>query len=89
MTTELNRERVEALAAKLSESLVEHYRTAPAEGNINVLEALNAFAMVSAMILAGTGNDRPAREFFDKALKRQVGKALRDHPGMSQERGNA
>lgn len=88
MTSELNRERVKALAAKLSQSLVEHLNSAPT-GNGNVYEALNAFAMVSAFVLAGTGNDSDAWKFFDKALKRHALKAAKYHPGMSQERGSA
>jgi hypothetical protein len=46
--------------------------------------------MVTAMIMAGTGNDPKAREFFDGALKRQLSQSLKDGAHMShQQRGSA
>ena len=89
MTPNLDRTRLEALTAKLATALKEHYLTAPAVDEANVFEALNAFALVVAMILAGTGNDRRAREFFDKAVKQQVKRALRDNAHMSGQCGQA
>ncbi len=47
-------------------------------GNDVVFVPLNVLAIAAAYVIAGTGNDPKAREFFDTALEQQIKLVLED-----------
>lgn len=67
MPPEIDRARTEALAAELLRAVRLALATAPL-GNDNIFVALNALAFVLCPVLAGTGFDPKALEFFRRAL---------------------
>ncbi len=89
MSATLSRPRVEALAAKLSMALKEHYAVAPADDNVAVLEALNAFGLVVGVVIAGTGNSKHAKKFFRNAVNNQTTATLHEYSGMVSDWGEA
>jgi hypothetical protein len=68
---------VRALVAAFGVHVREHYRAAGGDvGRDRVLEVLNAIAITTATVLAGTGGDRQALDFFADALAQQLASLL-------------
>jgi hypothetical protein len=89
MPLELDRSRVEKLAAKIGLALKVHYLDAVGgPDNVATFEALNALGMMAATIIAGTGNAPEAKQFFQTTVDQQVS-ATMDQFGMPQQRGSA
>lgn len=66
----------QALGLELSFVVKGHYDSRPT-GQSTIFEVLNALACVAAVVLAGTGNDKGARAFFDNAVDENIEDALR------------
>jgi hypothetical protein len=70
---QINRDRMQALAAQLMRSTRDHLRSGPI-GKDRVFEALNALAAVTALVISGVdelGDGDTAEQFFQDALSRQ------------------
>jgi hypothetical protein len=77
MPQEVDRERVEKLAVEIMLA-VRRTMTTPPLARDNVFIPLNALAFAVATILAGTGNDPAARDFFDNALSQNIARLLEE-----------
>jgi hypothetical protein len=69
----INRDRMQALAAQLLRSTRDHLRSGPI-GRDRVFEALNALAVVTALVISGVDEldeGDAAERFFQDALRRQ------------------
>jgi hypothetical protein len=71
----LDSDRIELLAKRFLGIVRSNYQQGP-EGRDRVLEALNALAIVVAFVMAGTGKDDAAQEFFNSALENQIDQIL-------------
>lgn len=79
MPDEIDRARVEELAARLLEQLrPELARFPPSRENVWV--ALNALAGAAATVLSAT--DRDARRFFDQAVRDNIAELRREAAGL-------
>jgi hypothetical protein len=69
----INRDRMQALASQLMRSTRDHLRRGPI-GRDRVFEALNALAVVTALVISGIDvleDGDEAERFFQEALRRQ------------------
>ena len=73
---------VRALVAAFGVHVREHYLPGDELARDRVLEVLNAIAITTATVLAGTGGDRQALDFFADALAQQLASLLAElaHP---------
>lgn len=74
---EVDHAAVERLANDLMTTIRDHLNTPITTGTPPdtkyVLESLNALAITTAVVLAGTGNHDDAHQFFQDALIKQLG----------------
>ena len=68
---EVDRPTTEALTQAIGDVVRAHYRARP-PGRDRVLEALNALAVITAVVIAGTGCDPDAVEFFREAVAQNI-----------------
>jgi hypothetical protein len=69
--------RVEALVTEIADIVRRHLAAGPAHPD-RVFELLNALAVNSALVLAGTGPDAAAKVFFADTLSGQLQAARRE-----------
>jgi hypothetical protein len=68
---EVDRPATEALTKAIAEALKVHYVSRP-PGPDRVLEALNALAVMTGVVLLATGCDPEAVEFFSTAVAQNI-----------------
>lgn len=69
---ELDRERIERLAAAILRPIRDNYLTGP-QSRDRVFEALNALAFVACTVIKGADNDAKAVWFFQQAMNNHIG----------------
>lgn len=81
----VDHEATRALARDLMRAVVAHYRSRNMARS-STLEVLNALASTSAIVLAGTEDDREARAFFALALEQNIADLLANPPAPFPQR---